>query len=90
MIIDFKNNSINNEIICVNISSISSVSYEEEILFPPFSFFKINKVVFRKGIINEPHLIYVEVINKKYNIESRIKEGKKAYYDNELNCIKTN
>ena len=90
MIIEFKNNSINNEIICVNISSISSVSYEEEIIFPPFSFFKINKVVFRKGIINEPHLIYVEVINKKYNIESRIKEGKKAYYDNELNCIKTN
>ena len=90
MIIKFTKNSFNNEILAVNISSISSQPYEEEILFPPFSFFKINKVVFKSGVINDPHQIFVEVINKKCNIESKIKIGRKVYYDPKLNCILTN
>ena len=90
MIIKFTKNSFNNEILAVNISSISSQPYEEEILFPPFSFFKINKVVFKSGLINDPHQIFVDVINKKYNIESKIKNGRKVYYDPKLNCILTN
>ncbi len=90
MIIKFTKNPFNNEILAVNISSISSQPYEEEILFPPFSFFKINKVVFKSGVINDPHQIFVEVINKKCNIESKIKIGRKVYYDPKLNCILTN
>ena len=90
MVIKFTKNSFNNEILAVNISSISSQPYEEEILFPPFSFFKINKVVFKSGVINDPHQIFVEVINKKCNIESKIKIGRKVYYDPKLNCILTN
>ena len=90
MIISFNNNSFNDEIIAINISDISSQPYEQEILFPPFSFFKINKVIFRAGTFSQPHQIFVEGIKKKYNIESRIKKDRKAYYDSKLNCILTN
>ena len=90
MIISFNNNSFNDEIIAINISDISSQPYEQEILFPPFSFFKINKVIFRAGTFTEPHQIFVEGIKKKYNIESRIKKDRKAYYDSKFNCILTN
>ena len=90
MIISFNNNSFNDEIIAINVSDISSQPYEQEILFPPFSFFKINKVIFRAGTFSQPHQIFVEGIKKKYNIESRIKKDRKAYYDSKLNCILTN
>ena len=38
---------------------------EKEFIFPPFSFFKIEKVVEKGGIPSDPHVIYMSVPNKK-------------------------
>ena len=89
MIINNNDNSNNYETIAVNISSISTQQSEKERIFLPFSFFRIKKVIIKKGEKNDPHQIILEIINKKYNIESKIKQGQKAYYDKQSNCILT-
>ena len=89
MIINNSDNSKNYETIAVNITSISTQQSEKERLFLPFSFFRIIKVIIKKGEKNDPHQIILEIINKKYNIESKIKQGQKAYYDKQSNYILT-
>ena len=54
---------------CVDISDESQVSNEKEILFFPFSFFKITKIDIHTGKQNDKHIIYLNVINKGDTIE---------------------
>lgn len=73
----------------INISNISDKKLEEERLFPAFSFFKIKKVNILSGRKNEPHQIFLEVINKKYNLEERIYKGERVYLDSKTNLLMT-
>ena len=73
----------------INISALSDKKYEEERLFPAFSFFKIKKVNIKKGTKENPHEIYLEVIQKKYNLEERIFKGERVYLDSKTNILMT-
>jgi len=73
----------------INISSVSDKKAEEERLFPAFSFFKIKKVEILDGSKENPHHIYLEVVNKKYNLEERIFRGERVYLDSQTNLLMT-
>ena len=86
----FENNiEENNYPSVINISALSDKKAEEERLFASFSFFKIKKVEIRKGTKDEPHQIYLQVVQKKYNLEKRIAEGERVYLDSETNLLMT-
>ena len=63
----------------IDVHSISCYGYEKEILFQPFTFFKITKtdIDFTKNIAD----IYLEVIGKKEILEEKIKTGKRITYN---------
>ena len=71
----------------INISALSDKKAEEERLFPAFSFFKIKQVKILKGTKEEPHQIFLEVIQKKYNLEERIFKGERVYLDSQTNLL---
>ena len=73
----------------INISSISEKNAEEERLFPAFSFFKIKKVEILEGTKEKPHNIFLEVVNKKYNLEERMYKGERVYLDSQTNLLMT-
>ena len=73
----------------INISNISDKKLEEERLFPAFSFFKIKKVNILKGRKDEPHQVFLEVINRKYNLEERMYKGERVYLDSKTNLLMT-
>ena len=73
----------------INISNISDKTFEEERLFPAFSFFKIKKVNILEGSNHEPHQIYLEVIHKKYNLEEKMFQGERIYLDSSSNLLMT-
>lgn len=73
----------------INISSVSDKKAEEERLFPAFSFFKIKKVEILDGSKENPHHIYLEVVNKKYNLEERMFRGERVYLDSQTNLLMT-
>ena len=73
----------------INISSLSDKKAEEERLFPAFSFFKIKKVEILDGSKENPHHIFLEVVNKKYNLEQRMYKGERVYLDSETNLLMT-
>ncbi len=60
---------------------------EREFIFPPFSFFKIKKVELYGGTGNNPHVIYLDVINKKNYIEIGLKNNKVINYDESTNTL---
>ena len=72
-----------------NITSLSDKKAEEERLFPAFSFFKIKKVEIHEGTKGEPHIIFLEVVNKKYNLEERMFNGERVYLDSQTNLLMT-
>ena len=85
-----ENNDENNEYpSAINISALSDKKAEEERLFPAFSFFKIKKVEIRTGSKEKPHRIFLEVVNKKYNLEQRIYAGERVYLDSKTNLLMT-
>ena len=85
LFIDYKCNNSSYPTPCVNISH-SLVDFDaKEYIFPPFSFFKIEKVENRSGISIDPHIIYMTVPNKRILIEFAIKNNKTIYYDRDLN-----
>ena len=85
-----ENNDENNEYpSAINISALSDKNAEEERLFPAFSFFKIKKVEIRTGSKEKPHRIFLEVVNKKYNLEQRIYAGERVYLDSKTNLLMT-
>ena len=73
----------------INISALSAKKFEEERLFPAFSFFKIKKVTINSGTKENPHEIILEVIQKKYNLEERIFKGERVYLDSKTNLLMT-
>lgn len=73
----------------INISALSDKNAEEERLFPAFSFFKIKKVEIKSGSKDNPHHIYLEVVNKKYNLEERMYKGERVYLDSQTNLLMT-
>ena len=85
-----ENNDENNEYpSAINISALSDKKAEEERLFPAFSFFKIKKVEIRTGSKEKPHRIFLEVVNKKYNLEQRMYAGERVYLDSKTNLLMT-
>ena len=86
----FENNmEENNYPSVINISALSDKKAEEERLFASFSFFKIKKVEIREGTKDEPHQIYLQVVQKKYNLEKGIAKGERVYLDSETNLLMT-
>jgi len=85
LIIDYKCNNSSYPTPCINVSYASVNSDEKEYIFPPFSFFKIEKVEDRSGISSDPHIIYMSVPNKRVLIEFAIKNNKTIYYDKDKN-----
>ena len=77
------NNWISNGI---NIQNLSDYKAEKEILFLPFSFFKVKNVEI--DIINYTADIYLETIGKNEILENQIKNGKHIQYDSKLNIMK--
>ena len=65
--------------ICFNISEISNYKDEEEYLFNPYSFFKLEdfSIDFEKNKLR----LKLDAINKKEVLEIQIKEGKKLVYN---------
>ena len=72
---------------CIDVVEFSVNSGEKEFIFPPFSFFKIEKVVENGGVPNDPHIIYLSVPNKKNLLEFGLKNNKTIYYNREQNEI---
>ena len=70
---------------CINAVNYSVNAGEREFIFPPFSFFKIEKVVEKEGIPSDPHVIYMSVPNKKNLIEFGLKNNKTICYNKETN-----
>lgn len=85
LIIEYKCNNSSYPTPCINVSYDSVNAEEHEHIFPPFSFFKIEKVENRGGINKDPHIIYMNVPNKRILIEFAIKNNKSIYYDENLN-----
>ena len=77
------NNRISNGI---NIQNISDYRAEKEILFLPFSFFKVKSVEVDAN--NYTADIYLETIGKNEILENQIKNGKHIQYDSILNTMK--
>jgi hypothetical protein len=72
---------------CVNISGQISKELLEEYIFPPFSFFKIERIEEKAGSEDNPHLIYLSAANKKCLIEFAIRQNKEIYYDKNSNLL---
>ena len=70
----------------INVQNISDYKAEKEILFLPFSFFKVKSVEI--DIINYTTDIYLETIGKNEVLEIQIKNGKHIQYDSKLNAMK--
>ena len=73
----------------INISELSDKKGEEERLFPAFSFFKIKDVKILEGTKEEPHQIFLEVVQKKFNLEVGIHKGERVYLDSQTNLLMT-
>ena len=71
----------------INIQNISVYKGEKEILFLPFSFFKVNEVIV--DINNYTADIHLETVGKNEILETQIKKGKQIEYNKELNIMKT-
>ena len=83
LIIEYKCNNESYPIPFINVSYISTYYAEKEYIFPPFSFFRIEKI--EEGTGNHPNIIYMTVPNKRNLIEFEIKKGKTICYNKELN-----
>ena len=70
----------------IKVQNISDYKAEKEILFLPFSFFKVKSVEI--DIVNYTADIYLETIGKNEVLEHKIKNGKHIQYDSRLNIMK--
>jgi hypothetical protein len=85
LIIKYNCSNSSNATPCVNAVEFSVNAGEREFIFPPFSFFKIENVVEKSGIPDDPHMIYMSVPNKKSLLEFGLKNNKSIYYNNNGN-----
>lgn len=72
---------------CINVSKYSINPGEEEYIFPPFSFFRIDNIEEKSGTPDDPHLIYMTVPKKKELLEFGLKQSKSFYYNKQNNEI---
>ena len=63
----------------IDVHGLSLYGYEKEILFQPFTFFKITKVDI--DFDNNTADINLEVIGRKEVLEEKVKEGKMITYN---------
>ena len=70
----------------IKVQNISDYKAEKEILFLPFSFFKVKSVEI--DTVNYTADIYLETIGKNEVLEHKIKNGKHIQYDSRLNIMK--
>ena len=85
LMINYNCKSSSNVTPCVNVVEYSVNAGEKEFIFPPFSFFKIERVVENSGTPNDPHIIYMTVPNKKNLLEFGLKQKKDIYYNRDQN-----
>ena len=85
LIINYQCNNSSYPTPCINVSDYSVNAGEQEFIFPPFSFFKIEKIEENEGTPNNPHIIHMTTPNKKVLIEFEIKNNKTIYYNRENN-----
>ncbi len=85
LMINYICKSSSNSTPCVDVEEHSVNAGEREFIFPPFSFFKIEKVVENGGVPNDPHIIYLSVPNKKNLLEFGLKKNKTIHYNRAQN-----
>ena len=83
--INYNCKSSSNATPCINVVEYSVNEGEREFIFPPFSFFKIERIVENSGTPNDPHIIYMTVPNKKNLLEFGLKQNKDIYYNRDQN-----
>ena len=71
--------------LCFDIKELSKYTTEEEYLFHPFSFFKINE--FKIDLSNNILELTLETIGKKEILENKINDGKKIILNESENII---
>ena len=71
----------------INIQNLSDYKGDKEILFLPFSFFRVKEV--NVDINNYTADIHLETVGKNEILETQIKNGKQIQYNSELNVMKT-
>ena len=67
----------------VSIREFSKYPQEEEYLFLPFSFFKIEKVEIKIGNQDNPHIIHLTALNSEQPIEELFDD----FFDKEIDCL---
>ena len=87
LIIEYKCDNSSYETPCINVSYDSVNPKEKEYIFPPFSFFRITKIIEGNGKKGNPHIIYMNVPKKRSLIEFNIKNNKEIYYDKNENVL---
>jgi hypothetical protein len=85
LIIKYKCKNSSNPTPCVNATEYSVCKSEREFIFPPFSFFKIEKIEENKGTTDSPNIIYMSTPNKRNLLEFGLKNNKTIHYDREDN-----
>ena len=85
LMINYICKSSSNSTPCVDVEEHSVNAGEREFIFPPFSFYKIEKVVENGGVPNDPHIIYLSVPNKKNLLEFGLKKNKTIHYNRAQN-----
>jgi len=81
LIINYNCQNYTNLTPCVCVSEYSENSDEEEYIFPPFSFFKINNIIEKDGSPDNPHIIYMSTPNKRILLEFEFNKGKTIKYN---------
>ena len=87
LIIKYHCQNSSNPTPCVNASEYSVNAGEEEYIFPPFSFFRIESINEKSGKPDDPHIINMSIPNKKTLLEFGLKEGKKICYNRTENLL---
>jgi len=78
----WKKNLVSN---CINIQEIALCKSEKEILFQPFTFYRVEDVIINHELYTAD--IYLEAIAKTKILEGEIKKGNNIIYDEKENLI---
>ena len=71
----------------IDIHDICRYKYEKEVLFHPFSFYKITDV--KINIVDKTAEIYLDTIGKKKILELEIQKGKTVVYNENLSIMES-
>ena len=87
MIISYKHRP-GNIPLATNVGKVSMHPSENEYVFPPFSFFQIQRVDLSLGTVENPHVVKLEAVGKKCLIEPELRLGKTMVYKEKENEMK--